>query len=85
MIGSCSSPNHISSSSLKGGLVDVPSLEVTPTLAFSPASDALIEMPEVCMSFEMDLRIGTYGRVETVEVVGRVESENMGEDSGMEI
>lgn len=84
-MGSFSSSNSISSSSFKGGTVDEPSLELTLILAFSPILDALTGMPEVCISFETDLNIRNSNGVETVDVLGIVESVMIGEERGMEI
>ncbi|CAI9289663.1 unnamed protein product [Lactuca saligna] len=41
-------------------------------------------MPEILISSEIDLIIGSSGEVETVDVVGMVESVKIGEEIGIE-
>lgn len=59
---------------MKEGVVVVPGSKVTPILTFALASDALTGMPDVCISSKTNLNTGTSGRVDTVEVVGIVDS-----------
>lgn len=66
------------------GVVDGPCSEVSPILIFSPASDALTRMPEVCISFVMDLNTVTYGGVHIHDVVEIMESVNIVEERGPE-
>ena len=42
-------------------------------------------MPDVCISSETDLNIGTSGGFETVDVVGIMESVKIREERGIEI
>mgnify|MGYP001556541191 CR=1 FL=1 len=60
----------------------MPCSEVTPILTFSPTSDALIGMLEVCISSKTDLITGIFGGVETVDVMVIVDSVKIGEERG---
>lgn len=84
-LGSCSSPNRTSPSSLKGEAVEITGSVVTPILAFTHVSDTFAEMSKVYISSKTDLMTMTSGGVETEDVVGVVESIKIDEERGIEI